>query len=545
MSDRQYQEDWKRDIYTAWGNGYTNVMGVMPTGGGKSHTLGEIVKEHQGVVAVIAHRQELVGQLSIAIARQGVRHRIIAPASVEKFIMTEHLRELGTNMVDGNAQVAVIGVDTLMSRSKKYSVWLSQVTLWVLDEAHHLLASNKWGKAVDMMPLAIGLGVTATPCRADGKGLGRHASGLIDVMIESISMRELIEQGYLTDYRIFAPPSDVNYEAVNITAGGDYNQKKLKTAVQESHLIGDVVQHYLRIAPGKRGITFATDVQTSGDIAAKFNAAGIPAMAVSGKTPDRQRSQIIQRFRNGEILQLVNCDLFGEGFDLPAIEVVSMARRTMSYSLYSQQFGRSLRPMPGKSNAIIIDHAGNVKLHGLPDKDRDWTLDNRPGTPKTKDLDDEVPIKYCVECTQPYARTNKSCPWCGHYPVPAGRSLPEHVDGDLHELDPAALAAMRGDVADVDADPTIKAYALQKAGWPDVVWRSHVKQGRLRQEMQSALRESMGWFAHTQEQKGRDQSESYRLFYHLFDIDVLSAQALGKPEAAKLATKINDYLGAA
>lgn len=543
MSDRVYQQKWKEEIYAGWAAGYANIIGVMPTGGGKSHTLGEIVQEHKGMVAVIAHRQELVGQLSIAIGRQGVKHRIIAPLSVEKFIMTEHLRELGTNMVDGNAQVAVIGVDTLIARSKKYAGWLSQVTLWVLDEGHHLLEANKWGKAVAMMPLALGLSVTATPCRADGKGLGRHAAGVIDHMVESVSMRELIDQGYLTGYRIFAPPSDVNYQQVNITAGGDYNQKKLKTAVQESHLIGDVVQHYLRIAPGKRGITFATDVQTAGDIAAQFNAAGVPAMMVSGKTPDRQRSEIIQRFRNGELLQLINCDLFGEGFDLPAIEVVSMARRTMSYSLYSQQFGRALRPLEGKENAIIIDHAGNVKLHGLPDKEREWTLDNRAGTPKTKDPDDSVPIRYCVECTQPYPMTNKLCPWCGHYHVPAGRSLPEHVDGDLHELTPEALQAMRNDVAAVDADPTIKAWGMQKAGMPDVAWRSHVKIGNARQETQAALRESMGWYAHKQQVKGRSDSEAYRLFYHLFGVDVLSAQALGKPDALKLATSINNYLG--
>lgn len=244
-------------------------------------------------------------------------------------------------------------------------------------------------------------------------------------------------------------------------------------------------------------------------------------------------------------MQLVNVDLFGEGFDLPAIEVVSMARRTMSYSLYCQQFGRALRPMKGKSHAIIIDHAGNVALHGLPDQERLWTLDDRSGTPKMKDQDDEVPIRYCVECTQPYTRTNKVCPWCGHYHVPAGRTLPEQVDGDLHELSPDALAVMRGAVAKIDEDPHALAERMRGAGMAEVAWRSQIKTGTARQEMQSALRESIGWFAHLQQRKGRNDSESYRLFYHLFGIDVLSAQALGRPDAVKLATTINNYLGEA
>jgi len=208
------------------------------------------------------------------------------------------------------------------------------VTLCVIDEGHHVLKDNKWGTAFQIFPNAKGLLVTATPDRADGKGLGRHADGLVDAMIEGPTMRDLINQGYLTDYRVFAPPSDLDLSQVTTSADGDYNKAKLKAAVRKSHVIGDVVTHYLRIAPNKLGITFATDVETATDIAAQFNAQGVPAAVVSAKTSDADRVAILRRFKNRELLQLVNVDLFGEGFDLPAIEVVSMARPTQSYGFY-------------------------------------------------------------------------------------------------------------------------------------------------------------------------------------------------------------------
>jgi len=217
----------------------------------------------------------------------------------------------------------------------------------------------------------------------------------------------------------------------------------------------------------------------------------------------------------------------------------------MSYSLYCQQFGRALRILDSNPDkiAIIIDHAGNVQLHGLPDKDREWSLANTGSGPKMKDPDDDIPLRYCVECTQPYEVIHKACPYCGHTLVPADRSKPEYVDGDLHELSPEALALMRGEVARIDRDPYDVARGMQYGGASDIAVASALKNNKARQIHQSALRESIGWFAHIQNGKGRDQSESYRRFYHTFGIDVLSAQALGKPQAIELANKINQWIG--
>lgn len=567
---RPYQRRAKDDIYAAWDQGFANVLAVLPTGAGKTVTFSDILHDHQGASCAIAHRQELVAQISLALARDRVRHRIIGPKNVVKLCVNLHMAELGASYYDPRARCAVAGVDTLIRRGPELAHWLRSVTLWVQDEAHHVLRGNKWGSAADMFPNAKGLGVTATPTRADGKGLGRHADGLFDTMVEGPDMRDLIDAGYLTDYRIFAPPSDLDLSAVTIGASGDYSQPKLKTAVRSSHIMGDIVAHYLRIAPGKLGVTFVPDVETAHDVAARFNAAGVPAEVVSAKTPDADRIAIIRRFKNRELLQLVNVDLFGEGFDLPAIEVVSMGRPTQSFGLYVQQFGRVLRLMldpalypfwdqfsdaerrahiaaSAKPRGIIIDHVGNVERHGLPDARREWTLDRREkrSSGRSKDV---IPTWTCVECSGVWENIYKACqdPMCAApRPEPTARNAPEFVDGDLFELDAETLAAMRGEIERVDMHPEAYREELAAKRTPHIGQMAHVKRHAERQEAQVALRASIAWWAGYQRAMGRPDYESYRRFYFAFGVDVMTAQALNTREAIDLAARINEHLGGA
>lgn len=335
MELRKYQFDLKTAIYYQWElDVHANVMAVLPTGGGKTVLFAKILAEHVGAAVAIAHRQELVEQISLALAREGIRHRLIAPKHVIKRIVSLHMAELGSSFYQPGALVAVAGVDTLKSRSAELNGWLEQVTLVVQDEGHHVLTCNKWGKAFSMFPNARALLVTATPCRADGKGLGREHDGIVDVMVEGPDMRWLIDNNHLTDYRIFCPPSNLDLGEVTLAKDGDYNKIKLSAAVKQSSIMGDVVEHYLRIAPGKLGITFAPSVEIACEMAAKFTAASVPTEVVSGKTGSHERADILRRFRNREVLMLVNVDLFGEGFDLPAMEVVIFARPTQSFALY-------------------------------------------------------------------------------------------------------------------------------------------------------------------------------------------------------------------
>ena len=529
---RDYQDDLSRGVRTHWGQGARNVLAVLPTGGGKSFVVAREVSDYQGAACVIAHRGELVTQLSTALAREGVRHRVVGPDSLRRSITAVHMEEFNRSFYDPGARVAVASVNTLALMDPK-DPWVRQVGMWVQDECHHVLAENLWGKACKLFPNAFGLGVTATPLRADGKGLGSHADGLFDAMVVGPSMRELIERGYLSEYRVFAPPSDIDLSKVTTTDSGDFSPPKLREARRRSHITGDVVKHYLRIAPGKLGVTFEVDIDSATETAAAYRAAGVTAEVVSSKTPEALRRQILRRFRAREVLQLVNVDLFGEGFDLPAIEVVSMARPTMSYGLFCQQFGRALRPLDGKTHAIIIDHVSNVIRHRLPDAPREWSLDRRERRARSA-ADDAIPLRTCLneECVQVYERVLPACPFCGFAPVPADRSAPEFVDGDLLELDPAVLAALRGESERLRGEPVYPSSA--GIDTRHAIFKRHSE----RRVSQSELERTIALWAGWQEHLGRGLNETYRRFYHRFGVDIATAQTLGTREAYALLERV-------
>lgn len=522
---RDYQQDLKRDIYQAW-QSHRHVLAVAPTGSGKTVLFSDILSEYQGASCAIAHRQELVSQMSLALARFGVRHGVVAPKSVIRNIVSIHMAELGMSYYDSTARCRVAGVDTLINMDAK-DPWLSQCGVVIQDEAHHVLKVNKWGRAFEMFPNAYMLGVTATPCRADGKGLGTHAAGLFDVMVEGPTMRDLINRGYLTDYRVIAKPArGLDLSHVPITAGGEYSPDPLRKAVHSSAIVGDVVQHYLRYAAGKLGVTFAVDIEHAAEIAAAYRAAGVSAEVVTSKTPDHLRIDVLRRFRRREVMQLINVDLFGEGFDLPAIEVVSFARPTQSFALYVQQFGRALRLMDGKTLAIIIDHVGNVERHRLPDAQRIWSLDGR----SARSLNDGVlPVRGCLNCSQIYEAYYKACPYCGHVPVRPDRSAPEFVDGHLEELDDAALAALRQAVHFTDRPLPIG---------DDPITGAKRKLLQEKQRSQAELRFAMTMWGGWRTGLGEDLSNAQARFFHQFGMDILTAQALGAREAQELRARI-------
>ncbi len=558
---RPYQNKLKSAVYAAWERGSRNVMAVLATGGGKTSIFANIMAEYEGSSIAIAHRRELTSQISLALARNGVRHRVIGQKSLLREIVQIHMAEVGRDYTNQFAKVAVAGVDTLLNLDKN-DPWFQQVGLVIQDEGHHVLADNKWGRAMSMFPNARGLFPTATPKRADRKGLGRHADGITDELVTGPTMRELIDMGYLTDYRIFAPPCDIDLSHVNISDNtGDYNQVELRNTIHENKtIVGDVVSHYLKFASGKLGVTFAVDIEEAVKISMAFRAAGIPSEVISGKTPELLRASIMRRFRNREILQLVNCDLLGEGVDVPAIEVVSFARPTMSYSLYVQQFGRALRLLidpklsanwdtysdeqrrayiaaSSKPAAIIIDHVSNVSTHRLPDAYREWSLDRGEKRSRAK-ATDVIPVRTCLNptCIRVYERIYKACPYCGAYPEPAGRSEPDQVDGDLLELDPSILKALRGEIARIDGP------AYPPSNVAPYIAAAIVSKHEARQQAQGALREQIALWAGYQRYLGRTETECYRRFFFMFGTDIATAQTLNALEATELAERIASKL---
>lgn len=545
---RPYQQDAIDNVYAEWARGKRFVVLVMPTGSGKAACLCEVARIEAGRgqrVLITAHRQELITQLSTTLARNGLRHQVIAAATTVKYAVRLHMETVGKCFVDPNARVFVASVQSMKAENIANLAAFGDKLTIIGDEFHHYTKqSQTWGKVFTPLDQAgaRGLGLTATPCRADGRGLSRETDGYGDSMVIGPTMRDLITMGYLSDYRIYCPPSDLHLDRVKTSATtGDYVERDLKAEIQSSHIVGDIVGHYLRIAPGKRGITFTVGVDMAEEVAEQYRARGVPAIAVSGRMSDYDRIQALRDLKSGKILQVVNDSVLTEGTDEPTVEVISFARPTQSYGLYCQMFGRGTRisPETGKDRAIIIDHVGNVMRHGLPDAPREWSLDRRERRSSGKN--DAQTIRACLnpECGAVYERFRDACPYCGTpVPPPAERSRPEFVDGDLFELDPAMLEQMRGAVARVDMTPEAYREQLGRQGVPQIGIMANVKRHIERQESIGTLREAMAVWAGYERAAGLSDREIFRKFYIEHGHDWMTAQTLKRDDALGLAERV-------
>lgn len=564
---RGFQQQLKDDANAAFNDGAKAVMMQLSTGGGKTVIMGSFARDHAAMPwdmrypagCAIAHRSELVSQISQQLAREDVPHSLIASEKTIKGIVANHVEEFGRTFYNARAPWRVASVDTINKRDGLDN-WAKSVGMLFIDEAHHVLRENKWGKSVDMFPNARVLLPTATPIRADKKGLGRDAHGIADALVEGPPMRELINNGYLTDYKVFCvPPSDLELDGVPLSASGDFSPERLREAVHKSkRIVGDVVDTYCKYARGKLGVTFAVDIDAAREIANAFNLAGVPAAVLTGEDSEEHRRATIRKFKNRELWQLVNVDLFGEGFDLPAIECVSFARPTASFALYSQMWGRALRLMisqilaaawdsytplqrrgfianSGKPFAFIFDHAGNFYRHmGPPDKPMDWTRGMLAGSKRKSAADDGIPMRVCLNptCALPYERIYNACPFCGTAaPEPAARGGPATVDGNIEEIDPQLMAQYRGEQARIDGPAPNLSGAAHVAGI-----RNHM----YRQAAQHRLREALAvWYA---SHGDTENAVAYRRFWFTFGIDAAQVRTLGTADADAMRQRIIDDL---
>jgi len=448
---RPYQIKAKEEIYQSWDNGHKNVLLVMPTGLGKSKTFCSIAidmavtPKDKSPVAIMVHRKELVQQISLTLAEEGVMHNIIAPRPVILGIIGAHRRVLKKQFYDYNSPITVISVDTLNARILKHEQWAKKIKYWITDEAAHLLKTNKWGRAVEYFPTARGLGVTATPERLDRRGLGRHADGVFDTMVMGPTTKWGILNGFLCDYKIVIPKSDYrDFLDQGKSNDSDYTNDARAKASLKSHIVGNVVKDYIKWADGKQSILFADNIDSGERMEKEFLSKGIPAKLLTGETPDQERLQGLLDFRDKKTKVLLNVDLFDEGLDVPGIECVQMARPTKSFGKFRQMIGRGMRPAKEKEFLIIIDHVGNIDEHGLPDGHHKWTLDRIVKRREKLNL-----LRVCISCNAPYDRTLTECPYCGVEPEigsrdggGGGRLSLQQVDGDLIMLDRETLEAM-------------------------------------------------------------------------------------------------------
>ena len=557
---RDYQKNFIKDIHSQFCAGYKAVCGQSPTGSGKTVIFSYIANgaiSQGSKVVILVHRQELILQTSLALAKFQIPNAIIAPASVIKASAQIQYRELGRNYIDLNSPCVVASVQTLGRRLDEFTNYfdfiitdecfvgdtliktkngykkikniksgdfvytfnekecffeykpvekrlkkplnenLIRINNIICTENHLFFTKNNWKKAKDLTvsdfllneyfnfvkiksitnvkknnedyvydltvadnhnyfangflvhnchhavagqwrnvtdrnPNAFLLGLTATPERLDGKGLGIESGGVYEKLVLGPSVKSLIERGYLSQPRVFAPPINFDDSALR-TIAGDYDVKQMSEMLDQPQIIGDCVRHYSKICPNMPAIAFCSTIEHARHTAEQFCNAGFNFKCIDGTMSDFDRRDAIEGLGSGRYDGLTSCNIISEGTDIPVVGCAIFLRKTKSLSLYLQQAGRVLRPYSGKEYSIILDHVRNVENHGFPEDERDWSLEGRR---KQKRDEDEIFIRTCPQCYAYYKSSLRACPVCGFGAENAIKSKREidFIDAELVEI---------------------------------------------------------------------------------------------------------------
>jgi superfamily II DNA or RNA helicase len=448
MELRPYQNQLANDIRGAFGSGANRPLAVSPTGSGKtvlfSYITSQVLKRGSRVI-IIAHRREILDQISATLKRVGVSHGFI---------------QAGKSTSTQPAMVA--SIQTLARRLDT----IPAPDLVIIDEAHHSV-SKSYVQMFAAWPTAKFIGVTATPERLDGKGLG----AMFDRMVMGPSVQWLIDNGFLAQPVYYAPREVVDLSQVH-TVAGDFDRSEAEEIVDTPRITGDAVTHYVRFCNRQRAVAFCISVAHAQHVADTFNSCGIPSASIDGTLDPEVRKQRVEDLTAGKILVLTSCELISEGFDLPAVNAAILLRPTQSLSMHLQQVGRALRPYPGKTNAIILDHVGNCLRHGLAEQERDWDLSGREKRLKKSSL---VETKQCSKCFAIFAGT--VCPQCGSQREIAVREI-EEVDGELQRLSIEDISKKReerreeGKCKTLDDFRALAKLRGYKLGWAFFRWQA-------------------------------------------------------------------------
>lgn len=456
---RPYQEKIATEVWDATERKRLPTVVVLPTGGGKTKTAAKLAELWGGTgrrTWIFAHRRELIGQWSKALLDLGVSHGVVAP---------------GRPMTGDLLQVC--SIDTVLARLSDLAPKLAAVDRLIVDEAHHVV-SVSYRKVHDVARSAIPIGVTATPYRLDGNGLG----DIYKHVVRGPTMRELIDAGSLAPFAIYQPPIKLDLTKVRSRAA-DYVVADLVSTMDRPEITETAVAAYRRWLDKKPTVVFCVNIEHAEHVAAQFSAAGYRAASIDGTMTSRDRDAAIAGIGNGRLDILTSCAVISEGTDLPVVAGAIMLRPTQSTALWLQQAGRCLRPAPGKDRAIILDCAGNTMAHGMPDADRKWTLQGG-----IKGMERLVSAtRRCRHCCERVEAGPTHCPSCGKSyglripPPPVGPSLVKAPKaGSLGELtDKEVLTASLGALLKVAKDPLdlmrIARVRGYKAGWADHIAR--------------------------------------------------------------------------
>ena len=394
---RDYQKKLLTEVSSELADPASRIMMQLPTGGGKTRIAGQLLAGwlKDGRKAVwLTHRRELASQTEGMLREAGVS----ASSNIQ---WAPH-----TNpplIVDG---VVVLMAQTVSRRNTMTNVWdgYDRGDLMIIDEAHHASAAG-WARAIDQWPGPV-VGMTATPWRLSEREGFDH---LFQVLHCGPQVAALQSDKWLCRARVLSPPEEDRILGGQVESTGDYSESGIELANQDRDVwTAGALRFWQENGENRQTLVYAVSVRHAHNLVATFNDAGIPAGLVLGDTPTGERAGLIGRFHNGLLKALINVAVATEGFDLPDAACVLLTRPTMSLSLYLQMVGRGLRPKKDDGDCVVLDLAGNSLRHGLPEEEREWSLQPRGEPP----LGDAVLVR-CPHCEGISAAASHQCIHCG------------------------------------------------------------------------------------------------------------------------------------
>ena len=417
---RPYQVEGLNKLRTAIAGGSRYPVLVAPTGAGKTMMAVSIIQgaqEKGKKVIMFAPRRELIYQASERLEAHDIDYGVVMAGCL-------YLRK----------PILVASFDTVHARAvQSERIALPPADIVIVDEAH-LSISNTRKHIIQQYKNkgAIVIGLTATPARGDGRGLGE----IYDDLVETVTIRSLIDQGFLAPIRYFASTAPVDLNDVPLNKDGDYVEKQLAKRVDKQALIGDIVSNWLRIAPDRQTVVFAVNRAHSRHICDEFLRAGIKAEHLDGETELEERAGILKRMNTGETQVLCNVFVATYGLDIPILSCCVFARPSKNIALYLQMAGRVLRVHKDVPDAIMIDHAGAIQENGFVEEEQPWTLDGNDTVKERKQKEKEKnkePIEMtCGSCGYVF-KAERTCPRCGHEILQKREAIPCHEE-DLQEI---------------------------------------------------------------------------------------------------------------
>ena len=443
MELRGYQIDLVAETKNAFKEKFRFPCIVLPCRGGKTAIMGEIAKNAQKKgtpVILIAHRKELIASISLSLCKFGLEHQIIASTEAVAEIKMRQYMSFGRVFYKHDAIVIVASIQTLVNRLDQIK---PMPKLMLCDEFHHFVEGSNYEKAFNAFEKPYAVGLTATPCRLDGEGLGIGHGGFADKLLEGPTVQDLMDMNFVAKYRLFGSKHTIDLSSVKKNKKGEFNARDSAQVMDKPHLVGDAVTEWLKVANGLRTVVFCTSISHAEHTMNEFLSAGVKAGLIHGKMKPQERKQVIDDFADLNIVVLCSVETLGEGVDLASIAqkdvhiqcAVNLAP-TNSLAWFIQKMSRPLTK-DGDNMAIIIDHAMDCERHGLLEMPREWSLE---GNKKSKKSDGEKTraIKKCMQCHCIMDAFHKSCINCG-YVFPIQVHEIKQVKGDLVEVDKEAM----------------------------------------------------------------------------------------------------------